>query len=47
MSIRFRTSFLLNEDRSGKIVKPQTCCVIYEANIGFSLHDLAMKYQTD
>ena len=27
------------------IVKPQYCCVIYEANIGFSLHALAMKYK--
>ena len=27
------------------IVEPQPCCVIYEANIGFSLHDLAMKYK--
>ena len=27
------------------IVKPQSYCVIYEANIGFSLHDLAIKYE--
>ena len=27
------------------IVKPQSYCVIYVANIGFSLHDLGMKYK--